>query len=219
MMMKTTKGGLIFLMVGVMILATAQSTLAGRGGCQAPDPGTMFDLYPKAHGMRVLGIMGIHYEYVSPDCDDSLSCPCLDPDDNPVRCYGDCGREATICVPGGPRPWNAFESGPCVKMTFFMRLDINGESIPFGGVEEAICYQDFPSQQVAIQAFIGSVVIPYLANPGPNIPGYINCAEASFALRDVTRNVDDLDGDFNDGDPPVFTLMNFVLAIDDSSCP
>ena len=98
--------------------------------------------------------------------------------------------------------------GPDTNMTFFMRFETNKALYSFGDVAPHVCYWDFAAQQAAIEGYIKSTVIPYLADQG-----VINNPDACFAIKDVSKVVENVGLSFL-YDTPVFTLMDIVIAID-----
>ena len=92
------------------------------------------------------------------------------------------------------------EFGPNVSMTFFMRLETNKNVYPFGGYLHRVCYWDFNAQQVALESYIKSTVVPFLYEQG-----LIATPNACFAFKDVSKVVDDTEGDFDDPLKPAFT--------------
>lgn len=107
------------------------------------------------------------------------------------------------------------EQGPDVSMTFFMRLEVGKDFYPFGSVAMNVCYWDFDAQWTAIQNFVKSDVLPFLHQQG-----VIDIPNACFAFKEVSDAVDDIGGNFADPSDPVFSLLNFVLAVNDrTACP
>lgn len=103
---------------------------------------------------------------------------------------------------------------PDTNMTFFMRLETTKNLFSFGGVALHVCYWDFISQQAAIEDYIKTVVIPYLAGQG-----VIDNPAACFAIKSASKVVENVGASFVT-DTPVYTLMDIVIAIDrKNSCP
>jgi hypothetical protein len=171
--MKMTRVAFILMVAVAMIMGIAQATLAGRSGTEAPGTELPIATDPSAHGMKLSGVLGTHYEKLS-------------------------GQTCTS------------EVGPNVSMTFFMRLESGKNLYPFGSAALDVCYWDFDAQWTAIQGLVRTQVIPFLKNQG-----VIDISNACFAFKEVSDAVDSIGDNLNDPLKPAFSLLNFVLAIDD----
>jgi hypothetical protein len=103
-----------------------------------------------------------------------------------------------------------------MKMTFFMRLKVANQYLPFGS-QATVCFLDILSQQYVIERFIKAHVLPFLAEDS-NFGGLapLNNGDACFWIKKVPAGkAVDMNASAFNFDQPFFTLADFTLNIFD----